>query len=120
MTRYIVISNVVEAHVDNDGKVYYYTKDWKGYRSWTEKLFRTREDAVKKIMKSYRLCRNVKCVTNKHNEVVYILVESNRFIPRTSDLSLQINYLVLEIRQVSTLTENRLFGLVNTHRKGFT
>ena len=113
MKRYIIIDNLVEAHVKKTGEVFYYTKEWKTYRSWTEKLFKSREDAVKRLTKQYSGLRHLQCITDRDNNVVYILVEMNRYVPRTNDYVTHINYAVFEIREVDILTNDQLIELTD-------
>ena len=101
------------------GEVFYYTKEWKSYRSWTEKLFKSREEAVKCLTKQYRGLRHLQCITDRDDNVVYIFAEMNRYVPHTNDYAMHINYAVFEIREVDILTNDQLIELADQIRKGF-
>ena len=118
MKRYIIIDNLVEAHIKETGEVFYYTKEWKSYRSWTEKLFKSREEAVKRISKYYKGLRHFQCITDRDDNVIYTLAEINRYVPRTNDYAMHINYAVFEIKEVDILTNDQLIELTDKVRKG--
>lgn len=119
MKRYIIIDSLVEAHVKETGEVFYYTKEWKSYRSWTKKLFKSREEAVKRLTKQYWGLRHLQCITDRDDNVVYILAEMNRYFPLTNDYAMHINYAVFEIREVDVLTNDQLIELIDKTMKGF-